>query len=201
MAECIVDLLKAYLKDPNAENTQKFLEIYPWPENAEWLPAPMLGSQVATSIPESSNNYNKRLRQSQMFFGGSLAAMAAVLQNIMHRGKEDPSLMDLAMKVMDAMALSVYIHWDFNAIRKGPIRQVINPSYAGVFTRRTSSTPENLMGENSVPEQLKKQDEITKVRAKLQKPKKGNRDDTERIMADKGEDVTTQITVVIFQTD
>lgn len=177
IADCIAELLKAYLKEPNAENTLKLMEDYPRPENAEWLQAPTLGSQVAGSIPKRSNNYDKRLRQSQSYISGSLAAMALVLQDIMHRGKQDPSLMDLAKKVMDAMALSGYVHWDFNAIRKGAIRQVVNPSYAGVFTRRTSSTPENLMGENSVPDQLKEQDEISKVRAKLQKHKKGPREE------------------------
>lgn len=175
--ECIAELLKAYLKEPNAENTLKLLESYPRPENAEWVQAPTLGTQVAASIPKRSNNYDKRLRQSQLYVGGSLSAMASVLEDIMYRGKTDPSLMNLAKKVMDAKALSGYVHWDFNAIRKGAIRQVINPSYAGVFTRRTSSTPQNLMGENSVPEQLKEQDEISKVRAKLQKPKRGNREE------------------------
>lgn len=46
------------------------------------------------------------------------------------------------------------------------------PDLRGVFTRRTSSTPENLLGENSVPDQLKEYEEINKVRAKLQKPRK-----------------------------
>lgn len=103
--------------------------------------------------------------------------MASVLQEIMNRGKEDQSLLELARKVMDAMALSGYVHYDFNEIRKGAIRQVVNPSYAGVFTRRTSATPENLLGESSVPDQLKEFEEINKVRAKLQKPRKSSSGD------------------------
>lgn len=174
--QCIADLLRVFLKDPNAENVLKLLESYPRPENAEWLQAPLMGTQVAASIPRRSNNYDKRLRQSQLCLGGSMAALAAVLQDIMHRGKADPSLLPLARKVMDAMTLTGYVHSDFNAIRKGAIRQVINPQYAGVFTRRTSSTPEQLMGESSVPDQLKEQEELSKVRAKLQKPRRGNQD-------------------------
>lgn len=176
VSDCIAELLKAYLKEPNAESVSKLLEDYPRPANAEWLQAPTMGPQVAASIPKKSNNYDKRLRQSQLYVGGSLAAMASVLQDIMYRGKHDSSLLELARKVMDAMALSGYVHADFNAIRKGAIRQVVNPSYAGVFTRRTSSTPENLLGESSVPEQLKEYEEINKVRAKLQKPKRGGHD-------------------------
>lgn len=99
--------------------------------------------------------------------------MAGVLKDIMLRGKNDKSLLPLARKVMDAMSLTGYIHFDLNAIRKGAIRQMVNPQYAGVFTRRTSSTPGSLLGESSVPEQLKVYEEIGKVRAKLQKPRKG----------------------------
>lgn len=105
-----------------------------------------------------------------------MAALAGVLQDIMYRGKSDPSLLPLARRVMDAMTMTGYVHHDFNAIRKGAIRQVINPQYAGVFTRRTSSTPESLMGECSVPDQLKEQEELSKVRAKLQKPRRGSQD-------------------------
>lgn len=104
------------------------------------------GVQVAASVPKRSNNYDKRLRQSQLILGGSLAAIAGVLQDIMDRGKSDSSLLGLAWKVMEAMALSGYVHYDFKGIRKDAIRQAVNPSYAGVFTRRTSSTPENLLG-------------------------------------------------------
>lgn len=172
IADCIADLLETYLKEPNAEAMLKLMESYPRPANAEWLQAPTIGTQVAASIPKRSNNYDKRLRKSQLMLGGSLAAMANVLQDIMNRGKEDPSLAELARKVMDAMALAGYVHFDFNGIRKGAIRQVVNPSYAGVFTRKTSSTPGNLLGESSVPDQLKEQDEISKVRAKLQKPRR-----------------------------
>lgn len=178
IADCIAELLKSYLKDPSTESMLKLLENYPRPSNAEWLQAPMMGTQVAASIPKRSNSYDKRLRQSQMILGGSLAAMANVLQDIMNRGKNDSSLLELARKVMDAMALSGYVHYDFNTIRKGAIRQVVNPNYAGVFTRRTSSTPENLLGECSVPEQLKEYDETNKVRAKLQKPRKNGGNDT-----------------------
>lgn len=174
VADCIAELLKTYLKEPSSEAMIKLLEDYPRPANADWLQAPMMGTQVAASIPKRSNNYDRRLRQAQLFIGGSLAAMAGVLQDIMDRGKQDSSLLGLAKKVMDAMALSGYVHFDFNSIRKGAIRQVINPSYAGVFTRRTSSTPESLLGENPVPEQLKEYEEINKVRAKLQKPKKSH---------------------------
>lgn len=53
--------------------------------------------------------------------------MASILQDIMNRGKEHSSLLQLARKVMDAMALTGYVH-DFNATRKGEIRQVVNPS-------------------------------------------------------------------------
>lgn len=60
--------------------------------------------------------------------------------------------------------------------RKGAIRQVINPQYVGVFTKITSLAPENLLGESSVPDQLKEQEELSKVRAKLQKPRKANQD-------------------------
>lgn len=172
VADCIAGLLKTYLKEPSTEAMLKLVENYPRPANAEWLQSPTVGTQVAASIPRRSNNYDKRLRQSQVILGGSLAAMANVLQDIMYRGKEDESLLELARKVMDAMALSGYVHYDFNSIRKGAIRQVVNPNYAGVFTRRTSSTPENLLGESSVPDQLKEQDEISKVRAKLQKPRR-----------------------------
>lgn len=172
IAECIADLLKSYLKEPSSEAMLKLLENYPRPANAEWLQAPTVGTQVAASIPKRSNNYDKRLRQSQVILGGSLAAMASVLQDIMHRGKEDQSLLALARKAMDAMALAGYVHFDFNGIRKGAIRQVVNPNYAGVFTKKTSSTPENLLGECSVPDQLKEYEEINKVRAKLQKPRK-----------------------------
>lgn len=178
IADCIAELLQTYLKNPNAEAMLKLMEEYPRPSNAEWLQAPTMGMQVAASIPKRSNNYDKRLRQSQMLLGGSLAAMAAVLQDIMNRGKQDQSLLGLARKVMDAMALSGYVHFDFNSIRKGAIRQVVNPNYAGVFTRRTSSTPENLLGENSVPDQLKELEEINKVRAKLQKPRRNGSNDS-----------------------
>lgn len=174
--ECIADLLRVFLKEPNAENVLKLVESYPRPENAEWLQAPTMGTQIAASIPKRSNSYDKRLRQSQVCLGGSLGALALVLQDIMYRGKSDPSLLPLARRVMDAMTMTGYVHADFNAIRKGAIRQVINPQYAGVFTRRTSSTPQNLMGECSMPEQLKEQEELSKVRAKLQKPKRGNQD-------------------------
>lgn len=182
VAECIAELLRTFLKEPNAEATLKLLESYPRPENVEWLKAPVMGPQVAASIPKKSNNYDKRLRQSQLCLGGGIAAMASVLQDILNRGKNDPSLAQLARKVMDAMTLTGYVHFDFNAIRKGAIRQVINPQYAGVFTRRTSSTPENLLGESSVPEQLKEYEEIGKVRAKLQKPRRGHdhRNDSQR---------------------
>lgn len=111
---------------------------------------------MAASIPKRSNNFDKCLKQSQSILGGSLAAMAGFLQDIMNRGKQDSSLLGLVRKVMDAMALSGYVHFDFNTLRKGAIRQVVNPSYAGVFTRRTPSTPENLLGENPVPAQLKR---------------------------------------------
>lgn len=178
IADCIADLLKSYLKDPSTEEMIKLLEKYPRPINAEWLQAPTLGTQIAASIPKRSNSYDKRLRQSQLILGGSLAAMANVLQDIMNRGKQDSSLLELARKVMDAMALSGYVHFDFNTLRKGAIRQVVNPSYAGVFTRRTSSTPESLLGECSVPDQLKEYDETNKVRAKLQKPRKTGGNDT-----------------------
>lgn len=174
IADCIADLLQTYLREPSSEAMLKLLEDYPRPANANWLQAPTVGTQVAASILKRSNNYDKRLRQSQLFVGGSLAAMANVLQDIMNRGKEDSSLLGLAKKVMDAMALSGYVHFDFNEIRKGAIRQVVNPSYAGVFTRRTSATPENLLGESSVPDQLKEYEEINRVRAKLQKPRKFN---------------------------
>lgn len=133
-----------------------------------------MGVQIAASIPKRSNNYDKRLRQSQLLLGGSLAAMAEVLQDIMNWGKQDWSLLGLARKVIDALALSGYVHFDFNGIRKGAIRQVVNPNYAGLSTRRTSLTPENLLGESSVPEQLKEHNKIIKVRAKLQKPRKSN---------------------------
>lgn len=174
VADCIADLLKSYLKDPSTEAMLKLVENYPRPANAEWLQAPMVGTQIAASIPKRSNSYDKRLRQSQTILGGSLAAMANVLQEIMYRGKNDSSLLELAKKVMDAMALSGYVHYDFNGIRKGAIRQVVNPNYAGVFTRRTSSTPASLLGDSSVPEQLKEHDEINRVRAKLQKPRRAN---------------------------
>lgn len=182
VADCIAGLLKTFLKDPSTEGVLKLLESYPRPENVEWLQSPTMGPQVAASIPKRSNNYDKRLRQSQVVLGGGIAAMARVLQDIMDRGKNDSSLLPLAKKVMDAMTLTGYVHWDFNAIRKGAIRQVVNPQYAGVFTRRTSSTPENLLGESSVPDQLKEYEEIGKVRAKLQKPKRRDdqRGDTHR---------------------
>lgn len=173
---CIADLLRVFLKEPNVENVLKLVDDYPRPENAEWLQAPMMGKQVAASIPKRSNSYDKRLRQSQLCLGGSLAALSRVLQDIMLRGKSDPGLLPLARKVIDAMTMTGYVHADFNEIRKGAIRQVINPQYAGVFTRRTSATPDSLTGESSVPEQLKEQEELIKVRAKLQKPKKGNQE-------------------------
>lgn len=172
IADCIAELLKSYLKDPSTDAVLKLVEEYPRPINAEWLQAPTLGTQITASIPKRSNNFDKRLKQSQSVLGGSLAAMASVLQDIMNRGKHDSSLLGLAKKVMDAMALSGYVHFDFNTLRKGAIRQVVNPNYAGVFTRKTSSTPDSLLGENSVPEQLKEHEEINKVRAKLQKPRK-----------------------------
>lgn len=130
IADCIAELLKTYLKDPSNEAMIKLLENFLRPSNAEWLQAPMMGTQVAASIPKRSNNYDKQLRQSQMFVGGNLAAMAQVLQEIMDRGKNGSSLLGLARKVMNAMALSGYVHFDFNTIRKGAIRQVVNPSYA-----------------------------------------------------------------------
>lgn len=173
---CIADLLRVFLKEPNVDNVLKLVESYPRPENAVWLQAPLMGKQIAASIPKRSNSYDKRLRQSQVCLGGSLAALSRVLQDIMLRGKSDPALLPLARRVIDAMTMTGYVHADFNAIRKGAIRQVINPQYAGVFTRRTSSTPESLTGEESVPDQLKEQEELSKVRAKLQKPKRGNQD-------------------------
>lgn len=118
------------------ENVLKLVENYPRPENAEWLQTPLMGKQIAASIPKRSNSYDRRLRQSQLCLGGSLAALAQVLQDIMRRGKTDPSLLPLARKVMDAMTMTGYVHSDFNSIRKGAIRLVINPQYAGVFTRR-----------------------------------------------------------------
>lgn len=65
-----------------------------------------MGKQVAASIPKRSNSYDRRLRQSQMCLGGGIAALAGVLQDIMNRGKADPSLLHLAQKVMDAMTLT-----------------------------------------------------------------------------------------------
>lgn len=174
--ECIVDLLRVFLKEPNAENVLKLVENYPRPVNAEWLQAPAMGNQVAAAIPKRSNNYDKRLKQSQVCLGGSLGALALVLQDIMLKGKSYPELLPLARRVIDAMMMTGYVHADFNSIRKGAIHQVINLQFAGVFTRRTSSTPENLMGESPVPDQLKEQEELSKVRAKLQKPRKGNND-------------------------
>lgn len=173
VADCIAELLKVFLKEPNAEAVLKLLENYPRPENVEWLQAPTLGPQVAASIPKKSNSYDKRLKQTQSCLGGGIAAMVGVLQDIMNRGKNDASLLPLARKVMDALTLTGYVHFDINAIRKGAIRQVVNPQYAGVFTKRTTPTPESLLGENSVPDQLKEYEEIGKVRAKLQKPKRG----------------------------
>lgn len=149
------------------------MEDYPRSSNAEWLKTPQLGKQVAASIPKRSNNYDKKLKQTQMCVGAALTASTRVLQGLMEKANEDESLVALGRQAVDALALGAYVHSDINTIRKGAIRQVVNPNYVGVFTRHTNPTPESLLGENSVPEQIKEFDEINKVRAKLQKNKKG----------------------------
>lgn len=169
VADFVADMLKVFIKAPDTEGIFKLIDNYPRPSNAEWLKTPQLGKQVAASIPKRSNNYDKKLKQTQMCMGAALTASTRVLQGLMEKANEDESLIPLGRLAVDALNLGAYVHSDLNTIRKGAIRQVVNPNYAGVFTRRTTPTPDSLLGENSVPDQIKEYDEINKVRAKLQK--------------------------------
>lgn len=172
VADFVAVMLKVFIKVPDTESVFKLIEDYPWLCNAEWLKTPQLGKQVAASILKHSNNYDKKLKQTQMCMGAALTVSTRVLQGLMEKANEDVSLLLLGWQAVDALTLGAYVHSDLNTIRKGAIRQVVNPSYAGVFTRRTVPSQESLLVESSVPNQIKEYDEINKVKAKLQKNKK-----------------------------
>lgn len=131
VADFVADMLKVFIKAPDTEGIFKLVDDYPRPSNAEWLKTPQLGKQVAASIPKRSNSYDKKLKQTQMCMGAALTASTRVLQGLMEKANEDPSLVPLGRLAVDALSLGAYVHSDINTIRKGAIRQVINPSYAG----------------------------------------------------------------------
>lgn len=60
------------------------------------------------------------------------------------------------------MILLGFVHFDFNAIRKGAIRQVVNPHYMGVFSKENILNPRKSFG-GTFCARLNEYEEINKV--------------------------------------
>lgn len=119
VSECIANMLKSFVKNPNAETILKLTEEYPRPANASWVKAPELGKEVAASIPRRNNNYDRKLKQSQECPGSAMTAVTSVLDKLLIRASKDEGLTSIGRQLIDALKLLGFVHSDFNTIREG----------------------------------------------------------------------------------